>query len=166
MQKQITLFSAAAITFLTGCVTFPPALPEGYTGPISVIQDTAKRQSSSLVHMFYVRTVDGRKIKNSGLATDIANQGRGFSISPITMRHEIPAKSTQLQLSGGTAYAAPILMLTNPTCSISGIIEVNLEPNKIYRVNGSLTRESCSVWLESVDTEGIVGQRISGPGMK
>lgn len=166
MQTTQTFLALAITALLTGCASFQPAKPDGYSGPVSVIQDTSNTQSSSLVHMFYLTDVDDRELKNSGIATGIANQGRGFAINPKNMRHEVPARATKLTLRGGTAYAAPILALTNPTCSVIGVVEAKLEPGKTYRINGSLSRESCAVWLEAEDSGSIVGRRVSGPGMR
>jgi hypothetical protein len=166
MRQSKYLLAAITSTFLSACANFEPAKPDNYSGPLASIQDTDSRKSSSLTHMFYLNEVDGRRLKDSGVATRMANHGRGFSISAVNLQHQVPATNTKLKIVGSTAYAAPILQLTNPTCSISGVIDVNLEVGKAYRVNGSLTNESCSVWLESLDDGTIIGQRITGQGAK
>jgi len=66
----------AAAFELAGCTTNP--IPQGYTGPLATIDDSAVTRSSTSADLFYVSDVDGRPIEDSRAATNRANSGRGF----------------------------------------------------------------------------------------
>lgn len=105
-------------------------------------------------------------LRGSHLATINANQGRGFSQSPVILTNRVPAKDLQVTIEAATVYAAPILAMTNPTCSVKGNVKFKAEPDKAYRVTGSLAAEQCAVWIEDAATNAIVTEKVTAKGTK
>jgi hypothetical protein len=168
MRNESLLNTLAGVVALlaTGCASYEQGVPESYSGPKATIQDTGASQSSSLVHIFEVTQVDGRKLRGSSLATSIANQGRGFSQTPVTLSNEVPAKMLKIQIEGGTRYAAPILAMTNPGCRVIGEVELNAQTGKTYVVTGKLGPDSCEVWVQDAATGAELTPRIKTTGTK
>jgi hypothetical protein len=157
---------AFALAFLAGCATFEEATPASYTGPTAEVADTAVTRSSSLVHVFELLEVDGRRLRSSGVATVSANQGRGFSQNAVVVSHRVPATALKLTLGASTQYAAPILAMVNPTCSVRGQVEFTPQAGRRYVVNGRVTPEACAAWLEDAETKAPVTREVTGPGLK
>ncbi|MBI2726001.1 MAG: hypothetical protein HYX42_07100 [Polaromonas sp.] len=167
MRTPLLTPGLVLMAFLTGCANLQPAIPEGYTGPKATVRDSGMPVAGNLAHVFTVSQVDGRSIRNSRGATLSANYGRGFSITPTVIARDVPAGSLKLTLSGQTMYAAPILAMMNPTCTVEGVVEVFIEKDTPYIVKGLLDQNACSVWLEEDRESGkIVGTKITGPGVK
>lgn len=146
---------------LCGCANYQHSLPEGYKGPVATIHDSAGPMESKKADLFFVTQVDGRKVKDSLTETIIRNQGRGFSLSPFMLVHDVPAKPILVSLSGITHYAAPILALTGTVYQVEGTVSFAPEANKDYIVKGSLGPEMTSVWIEEQGSGKIVG-RVDG----
>ena len=156
----------ALIALISGCATYQKPLPEGYAGPIATVADTGQVQSSRLVHIFELTQVDGRNLQGSHLATLNANQGRGFSQSPMILTNQVPAKALQVTIEAATVYAAPILAMTNPTCTVKGSVSFQAEAGMQYRVTGNLAPEQCAVWIEELKSGTVVTPKISAKGTK
>ncbi|MCP5283782.1 MAG: hypothetical protein H6933_02670 [Burkholderiaceae bacterium] len=167
MKFVSTVALLAVATALTaGCASYEKPIPDNYTGPKATIRDSGAVQSSSLVHIFELTRIDGRKLRGSGIATVSANQGRGFSQTPVILSNEVPAKALRIQIEGATMYAAPILAMTNPTCRVGGEVELNAEPGKTYVVTGKLAAETCEVWVQDAATGAEVTTKVKSKGTK
>jgi hypothetical protein len=59
---------------VAGCATSP--IPEGYTGPIATIRDSARQESGTRSLFFFISEVDGKQIETSLAQTRAANYGR------------------------------------------------------------------------------------------
>ncbi len=162
MKSRIAAVFALTMLF-AGCASFQPSVPEGYTGPVATIRDSAGSLSSNKADLFYVAKVDDRTVRDSQTETISRNQGRGFSMTPAVLDHDVPARPTTLSLVGVTHYAAPILALTNPAYKVEGTIQFTPEPKKIYVVRGSLGADKSSVWLEEDGTGVVLGKVESQP---
>ena len=163
-RAMLTAITAALLT--TGCATYEPASPADYIGPKATVGDQAVPISSSLVHMFEMTRIDGRKLRGSGAATAGANQGRGFAIAPVTQSNDVPTRASKVTLAAGTQYAAPILALTNPTCRVEGEVEFAPEAGRTYRVTGRIAPEQCEVWIEDLAARQPVTKKVTGKGTK
>ena len=75
----------ALVALLTGCASLEPATPADYTGPTVHVADQAVQVSGRLVHVFEMTQVDGRRLATTSMATVRANQGRGFSVTPVAL---------------------------------------------------------------------------------
>jgi hypothetical protein len=165
MRFALLSLAGSALLF-GGCATYEKPIPEGYSGPVATVADSGQVQSSKLVHIYEMTQVDGRKLQGSHLATLHANQGRGFSQTPVILTNKVPARELRVSLGAATVYAAPILAMTNPTCRVNGEAKFNAEADKMYRVTGALTPEQCAVWIEDASTGAVVTEKIVGKGTK
>jgi hypothetical protein len=158
MKKGIAAFAAAVAVVLAGCATNP--IPEGYTGPRAYIRDTGMSETGSRAVMFWVNEVDGKQIKTSPGETAAKNQGRGFSMSPVFIGRDVPAKPLTLKLIGSRVFAAPILALTNPSYRIEGTVNFEPKDGKIYEVRGEVSEKYSAVWLVDAGTGEAVTAKL------
>src|SRR5947207_2590043 len=114
----LTLMTAFA---LAGCVT--QSVPEGYSGPLAKVQDTFTQRSDKAVDIFYLESINGKKIDNALHTTETANAGRGFAMDAQGFTRDVPAQAATFSLTARTHYAAPILELTNPVYQIKGNVQ-------------------------------------------
>src|SRR3990167_2680770 len=117
-MKITVLPLAVAALAMTGCASYQKPIPEGYAGPVATVLDSGPVQSSTLVHIYELTQVDGRNLEGSQIATRRVNYGRGFAQTPVLLSNKVPAKEMLVTIGAATVYAAPILALTNPTCSV------------------------------------------------
>lgn len=150
------------LTALGGCATSP--IPEGYTGPLASISDSATPRSSTSIDFFMLSKVNGRIIHDSVAGTSSANYGRGFAMTPVVVKRDVPAQPATFTISGRTHYAAPILALTGKVYAISGDIEFTPEPNGRYVVKGEMSDRHSVVWLEDAATGAVIGRKIETEG--
>jgi hypothetical protein len=158
MKKGFAALAAVGAIILTGCATNP--IPEGYTGPRATIRDTGSSETSSRAVMFWLNEVDGKQIKTSPGETAGANQGRGFSMSPVFISRDVPAKPLTLKLIGSRIFAAPILALTNPSYRVEGTVNFEPKDGKMYEVRGEVSEKYSAVWLVDAGTGEVVTGKI------
>ncbi|CAM3893749.1 hypothetical protein [Roseateles saccharophilus] len=159
--------SAVAAALLAGCAAyqgFQPATPDGYDGPTVNVADQTSQVSGSLVHVFEMTQVDGRRLLSTSIATLQANQGRGFSVAPVALSNEVPPRPARVRLQAVTQYAAPILAMTHPTCRVEGDVAFAPEAGKRYRVAGRIAAAECAAWIEDLATGQPVTYKVSGKG--
>jgi hypothetical protein len=155
MTKLLTACAVLFAVALTGCATNP--IPEGYTGPRATTRDTGSSESSSRAVMFWVSEVDSKQIKTSPGETARANEGRGFSMSPVIISREVPANEPlTLKLIGSRIFAAPILDLTNPSYRVEGTVNFEPKEGKVYEVRGEVGEKYSGVWLVEAGTGEVV----------
>lgn len=166
MKRLLLLsFSLVALFFLGGCVSYAPTIPAGYTGPRSTIRDTALVHGSSKVDFFTAEKVNGSEIEDSATKTRVANQGRGFMMSPEYVEHEVPAgQPVRLEIRARTSYAAPILELTLPVYQVKGEVSFTPEAGHTYAVKGQLGENYSAVWVEDTSTQQVVDRKIEVNG--
>ncbi|MCE4555723.1 hypothetical protein [Pelomonas cellulosilytica] len=159
-------FVPLLLAALAGCASLQPATPPDYTGPTANVADQAVPIGSSLLHVFELTRVDGRRLASTSLATVQANKGRGFSVTPVALTNELPLRPARVTLQVATQYAAPILALTNPNCQVLGDVDFTPEAGKAYRVAGRIAPEACEAWIEDLATQQPVTDKVSGRGTK
>ena len=147
MKRLLVLMFSLA---MVGCVSYQP-VPEGYTGPLSLVKDTSSTVSSTKEQFFELSKVDGRNVETSSAVTYERNYGRGIAMSVVTTERQVPAQECTLSIQGITHVAAPILALGGGMYSVSGEVKVTLEEGKTYLVRGELSKEYSAVWLEDAD---------------
>lgn len=150
-MNRVWMAAACAMVF-AGCTTTP--IPKDYSGPLATVQDTAQSETGSRAQFYYLSEIDGRRIDNVLGETRKANQGRGFSLSPVSFRRDVPAQATTLKLEARVGYGAPIQELVNASTmyTVERMVNVKLESNKTYVVKGVLSAEKKDVWLEDQAT--------------
>lgn len=162
-SRKIVL-TVALLAPLSGCATFAPSVPEGYSGPVAIIKDSVKSHSRSKADFFYLSEINGQPIENSRVRTLQRNQGRGFNMSPFVVERNVPAQQATFTLVGRTEYAAPILALTNTVYQVSGKITFTPEKYRNYVVRGELGESYSAVWLEDESDGKTIGERIEVKG--
>lgn len=165
MALRWSVLTSLAI-LLQGCATAPP-VSERFTGPTAIVADTATGGGRGGAGVFFTVTkLDGKVVANSLGASRQASFGRGMDLRVSPMERRVPAGNVRLELVGRVAYAAPIQeifsSLRNRLYSVSGTIEVKLEPDVRYRVNGVLDELRQEVWIEDEASRKVVGQKIVG----
>lgn len=163
-MKSLVIVSLLACALLTGCVSYSPSIPEGYTGPTARIKDTAEVHSSSKVDYFVVTKIDGKTIANSRIESISANQGRGFYMEPVVLARDVPARPLTLELQARTEYAAPILALTSTVYQVMGEITFTPVEGRTYQVKGVLSEQVAFVWLEDAETGEVIEKKIAPNG--
>jgi hypothetical protein len=143
---------------LTSCAASP--IPEGYSGPIATIRDSAFSESNSRAQFFFLSEINGNRVDNVLGKTRAANRGAGFSLRTLEFSRDLPAKSTLLTLTGQVSYGAPMQEILNASTvySVTRRITFAPESNKMYVVRGTLTAETREVWLEEAEGGKRVGQ--------
>jgi hypothetical protein len=158
---------AVGLLLVAGCAGFKgfePATPDGYDGPTVNVADQAVSVSGSLVHVFEMTQVDGRRLLSTSVATLNANRGRGFAETPVAMSNEVPPRPARVRLQAVTQYAAPLLAMTHPTCQAQGDVAFAPEAGHRYRVAGRIGAAECAVWIEDASTGRPVTETVSGKG--
>jgi hypothetical protein len=158
------IVGAVSLILLSGCATFAPSVPEGYSGPVAIIKDSVKPLSQSKADFFYVSEINGKRIEDSRVKTLRINQGRGFNMTPSVIERNVPAQKATFTLVGRTEYAAPILALTNTVYQVTGKVTFSPETYRSYIVRGELGENYSAVWLEDEVTGKTVGEKIEVNG--
>ncbi|NMM41215.1 hypothetical protein [Pseudoalteromonas arctica] len=146
---------------LSGCVTTHNPIPEGYTGPLSTIDDSFKISSSQTAGMFYIQKVNGKDVVNAYTKSYSASSGQNGALNTQGYSHRLPAVKTKLLLSGEIMHGAPVGYLFNSDANyvVSGEIEFLPEVNKHYLVSGELNKQRSAVWIEDINGD-IVSQVV------
>jgi hypothetical protein len=118
---------------------------------------------------FVVVAVDGQEVQNALAASLRASTGLGSRMRYVPIERALPAgKRVTLKLRGTEANPAPIhglfrSMFGSGTPEVSGNVEVELQPERRYRVNGALDAFRREVWIEDIQSGAIVGAKVAAP---
>lgn len=159
MRRAISL--VATLMFLSGCASHP-TVPEGYTGPVARLDDSATRLDVGKADIFFLSHVDGRRIESSLLATRRASYGQGNYLRPVLLENRVPAELHTFTIVGMTEYAMPIRAILGKVHYVKGDVVFSPKDNGNYVVKGKLTQQESSIWIEDAATGEIVG-RVEGP---
>ncbi len=150
---------------MTGCATFAPSVPEGYTGPQAVLEDSAKVHGSSKADFFVVEQINGADVDNSLNETFRRNKGRGLAMTPYFISRPLVAdQPLKVAVKGRTHYAAPIQALTRTVYQVKGVVEFSPKANTRYVVRGQLGENYSVVWIEEAESGQPVGQKVEVNG--
>ena len=147
------------LTLLVSACAYSP-VPDGYTGPLSVIVDSSKVHTTSKADFFYLREIDGHYVSNARSETGRRNAGNGISMDVVSFQREVPSTMSSFMLVGRTAYGAPILAMTHAVYEVKGVVEFSPEANTKYVVKGELTPDYSVVWIENAESGEVVGDKI------
>jgi hypothetical protein len=148
---------------LAACTVNP--VPEGYTGPIAYISDSAHAAGSTRGDMFYVTHVNGQRISDRAASTRSANYGRGFRMTPSVIGRKIPAQGpTTFTIMGRTQVGAPIQALFVTMFEVTGDVTFTPQPDRTYIVRGVLGKDYSAVWIEDVQTSEVIDKKIEIKG--
>ena len=162
-MKRLILFIIITL-LMTGCASYNPSIPEGYTGPIAFIHDTNTSIDEGKTNIFYLSAIDGKDIENSRYKTDSASQGHGDHLHVILLNNRVPAGEHTFTIIGRTVYAMPLRAFAGTVYEVKGQVAFSPLPNEEYIVKGSLSEERSSVWIEKVSGGQIIKKiEIEGP---
>lgn len=163
VKKLLPFFFLAA--FLGGCVSYDPAVPEGYAGPVVLVKDTAKIYSNSKGDFFYLTIVDGRRIKDSRSSSENNSYAYGPPLIPVILERNIPAKKSIVTIVGRTIDEAPLVIVVFHTVyEVTGEVVFEPEVGKTYLVKGQLGEKYSAVWIEEEISHEIVTERVEIKG--
>ena len=161
------LATLALLVALSGCATYEPPVPVGYTGPTASIGEHGISEDSSKAKLFYVEAIDGKPVRSSLIATRRATAGRGFSLAMDYVVHTVPARPLRLKLVGTHVTGAPIHEIASRAAgtffSVEGELTFTPEPDGEYFITGKLQKEGSAVWVADARTEKPVSTVISVP---
>jgi len=141
---------AIAATMLSACETTPKPVPDGYTGPIATLKDSAKvARMDKCGDFFFLNQYNGKDADNGLQASARDNQGTGMIIAVVKeFSRPIPARAATFFIVGRTHCAAPIMELTGTVLLVGGKVEFTPEPDGVYVIKGELTPDHSAVWIE------------------
>lgn len=154
MKKIALVFIATLI--LNGCATFHTPLPKGYSGPTSVINDTANRIDSGKADFFYLSHIDGKKIEHSRIKSRKRSYGRGDNLEIILQQNSVPAKEHVFTIVGRTDYAMPMRALSGKVFNVKGDVKFSPQENEQYEIKGNLSEAKSEVWIERVSNGEVI----------
>jgi hypothetical protein len=111
-----------------------------------------------------VQRFNGAQIGESFSATQIANRGRGFAMTPVVQGRDVPAETATYHLVGMTLYAAPILGVLGPRYRVTGDMTFTPRANGRYVVRGTLSDTDGAIWIEDTANGAVVGSKIQRSG--
>ena len=112
---------------------------------------------------FGLEAVNGMKVRTSLVHTKEYNAGRGLRMTPLVLKHEVPANEVEVTLWGQSTYGAPILSFMNRTYEIRGTLRFVATAATQYTVRGELEPSYSAIWIE--DSSGnVVGNKIEKRG--
>jgi hypothetical protein len=163
-MRELGKFLAAigTLTALGGCAA--PSVPAGYTGPTATIRDSVVPDGPTKADFFYVASIDGRTIEESRGRTLVANAGHASGMDPVVVERRVPAYSIQLEIVGRTQHASPIVSAATKEYRVNGVIRFTPEPDKTYRVRGTLGERYSGVWLEDEASGAVVSEKVEVNG--
>ena len=147
------------LTFLiNGCASMQPSIPDDYEGPVATIKDTAQRIDDGKADLFYLYSIDGKRIKNSRIESASASYGQGNNLVTVLLKNKVPAQRHVLTIVGRTTYAMPMRALMGTVYEVKGDVVFSPEAGADYIVKGSLSEERSMVWLEDATTGEVIEQ--------
>jgi hypothetical protein len=163
MKKHTLASMLLALAVISGCAMYK-AVPEGFAGATAVIADSVETEDGAKARVYFVEEVDGNKIHNVRIASRLASQGRGFSLSTGYVDRPVPVRMMRLKLVGTHVVAAPIHELASRAAGtffdVDGFVEFTPKANARYVVRGELKKDASSVWIEDAETKDVVTTRI------
>ncbi len=142
---------------LVGCATNYDPVPAEYTGPTAVIRDSGLSEGLSKAQMFAVMEIDGKSVMNAFRAS----YGIGATLYTTYPERKVKPVPMKLTLRGSHATGTPIHAIASQVAgtfySVDGVVEFEPKAGAIYVVNGKLTNEGSSVWIE----DGATGQPVT-----
>lgn len=131
----------------------PLPAPEDYRGPTATIQDTEHRIDRGTANLFYLESIDGKRINTSRTESLRASYGQGDVLDTVLLKNWVPAQRQVFTIVGRTTYAMPMRAMTGTVYEIRGDITFAPEGGRSYIIKGRLSESGSKVWLE---------ERVSG----
>lgn len=152
--RIVKSFVAVAIfvgaTLLSACETTPKPVPDGYTGLVATLKDSAKvARLDKCGDFFFLNQYNGKDADNGLQASARDNQGTGMIFAVVKeFSRPVPARSATFFIVGRTHCAAPIMEMTGTVLLVGGKVAFTPEPDGVYVIKGELTPNHSAVWIE------------------
>ena len=150
---------------LAGCATFEKPIPTGYEGPIAAIGEDGSYEESSRGKLFYVESIDGKRVESGLALTRRATANLGFRVILQYAVHQVPAKPLRIKIVGTHVTGAPIHEIAARAAgtfySVEGEIDFTPEADGAYFVTGQLEKGTSTVWIAEVKTKKRVSSVVS-----
>lgn len=149
MKSSATVAAIAAIA-LSACETTPKPVPEGYTGPVASLKDSARASPGDKCgDFFFLDQYNGKGADNELQASVRDNRGKGMLFAVVKeFSRPVPARVATFSIIGQTHCAAPIMELTGTVLLVGGKVEFTPETDGLYVIKGELTQDHSAVWIE------------------
>lgn len=161
MNGRILLPLIAAA--LSACA-LEPSVPESYQGPTAVLSDTHVPESGSKAQFFVLESIDGKQVNNSLIESRKASSGAGLTLYAKSLTREIPVRPLKLKLLATHATGAPIHALfslaTGGFQAVEGEVSFVPKEHGQYIVTGVLSQEGSAVWIQDLETNQPVTEKI------
>ena len=167
-SMRTLILSILTTGLFAGCAMHESVIPKEYTGPTAVISEHGFTEEPTKAQIFYVESINDKKMQSSYELTQLStiNSGlslSGFSVSLRFISHQVPVQPMKLKIIGRHVTATPIHELASKTMGTFFYVENEIiftpEKNKHYFVTGKLQKEGSEVWIADALTE----QRVSEP---
>lgn len=148
-----------------------PATTAFDSATMASVQDTASQQDSVPrgTRFFVIAEIDGKPVdRDAATASVSASRGMGPNMRVVEVERPVPAGKVRLKLRASIGHAAPIQAIFAAITSDGpreavGVVDVALQPDGRYRVNGVIDELRTEVWLEDARSQQVVpGSRIAG----
>lgn len=158
------LILALALVLLSGCATVSNPIPQGYSGPEVLLDDSGYPEGTSKARLFAALEIDGRPIQNALRETRMASHGQGFSLSPRYTIRNVPVLPMKIRIIGTHQTAAPIHEMASRMAgtfySVEGIVDFKPVEGRRYMVTGDLEKERSCVWIAELGTAAVVTEKV------
>ncbi len=152
------IFFYSALLLLTACAG-RQAIPEGYTGPVAVVKETAVRVDSGKAQMFYLSKIDGvHMTDNSASKSFSRSYGKGNNLTIVDTPYEIPAEEHIYTLVGGHVWAMDGRGMFEAGLTVTGDIAFTPVEGRTYLIDGSLSKEVSIVRIKDTVTGEIIAE--------
>ena len=149
-MKSLPCIALLAAT-LSGCATQEMTI----VGPSATVRDSAQGIEYSRAELCFLSAIDGQEIRTSVDAT-LRNSGSGqLRATPISRK--VPAKSFKATIQCRSVSVRPF----DYTRKAGGIVVFEPKADMTYVVNGSISEEKVSVWIETADTRQKVTEEVT-----
>ena len=157
------MFSRACLVatlMLFGAATAYGADPP--PGPTAIVADTATGGGRHGGTFFVLAEADGKSMWSAIEASLQASRYMGNLMRVQQFERPVAAGRNRLKLLARVVQAAPIIDIFSGLKNdpVEGVIEVELQPDTRYRVNGVLDAFRREVWLEEEATHRVVGDKV------
>jgi hypothetical protein len=153
---------------VVSCATLEPAVPQSYAGPTAVVSDTHAPEDRSKGQFFVLTAIDGKAVNNALIESRRATYGRGFLLIAKNLTRDVPAQPMRVKLLATHATGAPIHAIASMAAgryfSVEGEVMFAPKERGQYIVTGELTKERSSVWIQDLETNQPVTERIVSKG--
>jgi len=157
-----SVVAAALMLALAGCATNP--IPDGYTGPLASIADSARPLGRDGANYFVLSRVNGQMVDNRFARITKPAGRQDPRMMPVMLERDVPARPATFTIRGRTHYRTPALDMRNDVYDVSGEVTFTPQPQRHYIVRGELNDRRSVIWIEDAATGVVMGEEVAVEG--